>query len=139
MDILQPIKRQEEEALKQTIIIVEDDVSNAEVIALLIEQDSSYQTACFRDGDELFAKLESIKALNPVLFLLDYHLPIMTGLDLYERLHATNGLEKIPAIMVSAFSIPEKQKQRICQLGLLFTEKPYNIEEVLISIKQLIA
>lgn len=136
MDVLASAKQQE--ALKQTVILVEDDPDNTEMLTFLLEQEG-LQTACFQNGNDIFAKLEVVKMLNSVLFLLDYQLPTMTALDLYERLHATDGLEKIPAIIISAIFLDEKQEQRVRQLGLTFLQKPFDIDELLASIQQLIA
>ena len=45
-------------------------------------------------------------------FLLDYHLSSMNGIEPYDRLHATEGLETIPAIIMSA-SLPQELLDKI--------------------------
>src|SRR5690242_19872889 len=85
---------QETGRFKKTLILVEDDPSNAEVLGMLFHLAHVYQTTWFRTGGEVLANIAFIQSLNPALFLLDYELPRMTALDLYEQLCAIEGLEK---------------------------------------------
>jgi CheY-like chemotaxis protein len=48
---LWPTGQQEEEVFGKTILIVEDDPANAEMLHLLLQfADRSYQVTCFRSG-----------------------------------------------------------------------------------------
>jgi CheY-like chemotaxis protein len=67
-------------------------------------------------------------ACTPDLFLFDYHLPDMTGLQLYDQLHAQKEFEHIPAILMSA-QLPggaELESRQV--LGL---SKPFRIKQLL--------
>jgi CheY-like chemotaxis protein len=79
--------------------------------------------------------LETVKTIKPNLFVLDYLLPRMNGIDLYDQLHATKELEDIPAIMMSA-NLPasEARKRKITCL-----KKPFELDELLQTIEKLIA
>ena len=46
--------------------------------------------------------IELAKTIHPSLFILDYHLPMMNGLELYDRLHEIEGLENVPTILTTA-------------------------------------
>lgn len=130
---------QEEDVFGKTIILVEDDPSNAEVLHLLLQlADRSYQVTCFRSGDEVLANVDIIKSFHPVLFMLDYQLPSMTALDLYEQLHAMEGLENVPTIILSGSRMSDAEKERMRQLGLLFIPKPYDIDDLFATIEQVI-
>lgn len=118
------------------IIIVEDDPSNAEVLALLLQEENAYDVLSFGDGAEVLANLDSIKEKRPDLFLLDYQLSGMTALDLCERFHMIEGLEKVPTIIISAITLNEEQKERLQQLGLILIQKPYDIDDLLTAIEQ---
>jgi|SRR5581483_4350427 len=130
-------QRKTEDA-RQTIILVEDDPANAEVLALLLQTESTYDVVRFSDGLEALANLDSIKGKQPALFLLDYQLSGMTALDLYERFHGIQELEKVPAVIVSATTLDERQKERLQHLGLLLIQKPYDIDDLLATIEQVI-
>ncbi len=86
---------------KSNIIIVEDDPSNAEVLDLLLRATFPYQTTHFCSSHDVLIHLDIIRLLNPILFMLDYRLPPLTALDIYQRLHATKGLAYVPAIILS--------------------------------------
>jgi CheY-like chemotaxis protein len=136
---LWPTGQQEEDVFGKTIIIVEDDPSNAEVLHLLLQfADRSYQVTCFRSGDEVLANVDIITSLHPVLFVLDYQLPSMTALELCKRLRAMEGLENVPMIILSGSRISDAEKERMGHLGLLFIPKPYDIDDLLTTIARVI-
>mgnify|MGYP001380128919 CR=1 FL=1 len=137
---LQPTGQQEEDVFGKAIIIVEDDPSNAEVLHLLLQlADRSYQVTCFRSGEEIFANVDLIKSLHPVLFVLDYQLSSMTALELCKRLRAMEELENVPTIILSGSRISDAEKKRMGQLGLLFMPKPYDIDDLLATIARVIS
>src|SRR5215469_5426623 len=88
----------------KTILVVEDDADNlwlyTEALALL----TSYHVKAVRNGS--FA-LDFVQHIKPDLFILDYRLPNMNGIQLYDQLHATPGLEHIPAIIISSITSEE--------------------------------
>ncbi len=131
------IQREGENA-RQTIILVEDDPANAEMLALLLQTEKDYDVLSFQGGGEVLANLDSIKRTRPALFLLDYQLSGMTALDLYEQLRMIEGLEKVPAMLVSATTLGERQKEHLQQLDLPLIQKPYDIDELLSAIEQVI-
>lgn len=133
----QPIEQQETNASRKHILLVEDDPGNAEVLDLLFQMEHSYQVIYFSTGGETLANLDIIKSLGPVLFLLDYTLPKMTALDLYQQLHATEGLENVPTIVVSGSRIPANEKERMLKQRLIFIQKPYDIDDLLATIDQM--
>ncbi len=128
--------QQKEESLKRTIVLVEDDPANAEVLALLLKTESAFDVLGFQGGAEALANLDCIIGKRPSLLLLDYQLSGMTALDLYEQLHAIEELEKVPAIIITATTLTDKQKEHLQQLGLILVQKPYNIDDLLATIEQ---
>lgn len=75
-----------------------------------------------------------IKTLTPALFILNYRLPHITGIDLYDRLHAQPDLAHVPAMMVSA-NLP---KDELVQRGIVGLEKPLDINDFVDAVKQLV-
>ena len=94
------MQQYQEQGQASTILIVEDEV---------IQQETPYQFVLTTDGLEALQLAEKIK---PRLLILNYHLPHMNGIELYDRLHAIKELEDVPAIMVSAILPEQEVKQR---------------------------
>lgn len=131
--------QQQGKHIRRTIILVEDNPANMEMLVLLLQTENIYDILNFREGEEILANLDSIKKKRPALFLLDYQLSGMTALDLYERLHAVEELEKVPAIIVTATTLTKEEKERLQNLGLILMQKPYDIHDLLTTIEQAVS
>ena len=116
----------------KTILLVEDDVPIGEVLVQAITQETSYITVVAQSGEEALKKIESIK---PNLLILDYRLPGITGLDVYDHIHAIEEFERVPAMMISAqLPVSELKKRTITGMN-----KPLDLDEFLQTIERLLA
>ncbi len=118
--------------MSKITLIVEDDASIGEVLVYAISQATPYKAISALDG---FEALEIIKGVKPDLFILDYQLPKMTGIELYDLLQTTQELAHIPTIIMSA-NLPEAA---IRQRKLIGIKKPFELDELLDTIEKLIA
>ena len=118
-------------AAVKTILVVEDDRSIASFIVEAIKQETSYQALFAFDGHHALKLLYDLK---PDLVLLDYNLPRMNGLDLYDHIHAIKELEHIPALLISARPPLEEAKKR----KLTCLKKPVALDELLQAIEKLL-
>lgn len=119
----------------KTILLVEDDVSNAEMLELLIRSETPYNVWAFQSAIEVLQRLDEVKALRPSLFLLDYFLSSMTALDLYDRLHVVPGLQDVPAIILTASLISDLDVA-CARRNIPVFYKPFELDEFLASIEQ---
>jgi len=121
------------EAVSKTILVVEDDEVTGTLISEIITQETSHTVLLARDG---FRALELVKefAARPHLFILDYRLPGMDGIKLYDQLHAISELDHIPAIILSA-SI-EEHKDQIQARNIIGLGKPFDTDEFLLTIEE---
>ncbi len=126
---IQGAASEENYATRKTILIVEDDPSIAEFFKMAIAQETPYHPLLAETGERAF---EIVQHVKPALFLLDYVLGTMSGLDLYDSLHAQQGLEAIPAIFLSASS--ERLQDETDQRHLVGLAKPVDLDELLLSI-----
>ncbi len=117
--------------MSKITLIVEDDASIGEVLVYAISQTTPYIVLSVLDG---FEALEIVKGIKPDLFILDYQLPRMTGIELYDRIQHTEGLAHIPTIIMSA-NLPEDAIQ---QRNLVGIRKPFELDEFLDAIDRLI-
>lgn len=119
----------------KTILVVEDDNSNAEVFEVILASETPYQILVMESGLEVLQKIEEIKIVRPALFLFDYHLPGMTAFELYDQLHAIEELKNIPTIITSA-SHSDSIMYEIAKRGLLLIEKPFEVDTLITTIEQ---
>jgi DNA-binding response OmpR family regulator len=116
----------------KTILLVEDDTTIAELLVQMISQETHYKVFSVPDGLEA---LNLVKNIKPQLLILDYWLPFMHGIELYDRLHHTEGLEEVPAIMLSV-NAPVRE---INQRHMTYIKKPFDMPKLLDTIHRLIA
>jgi CheY-like chemotaxis protein len=83
--------------LVRTILVVEHDPFQAESFTQHFSFKAHHYTKLVTSAA---AALNFVKHIKPNLFLLEYHLPDMDGLTLYDLLHEMRGLASIPAIIV---------------------------------------
>jgi CheY-like chemotaxis protein len=124
-------KTPDEQVALKTILIVEDDTNIGEVFVQAITQETPYLPILVADGA---AALETVKGVRPNLLILDYQLPRMNGIELYDHLHAIKELERIPAIMMSA-RLPRQELEKRAILGM---NKPIDLDEFLQAIERLL-
>jgi CheY-like chemotaxis protein len=111
------------------ILIVEDDQAIGEVISTIIVQETSYQSCIVESGNDALRLLQTLK---PEVIILDYRLPDMTGIDLYDRLQASNDLRTIPVVLTSASNHQDEIEKR----DILMLDKPFDIDDLLDAIHQ---
>ena len=120
----------------RTILLAEDDVSNADMLRLLVQSETPYQLVQFTNEEEIFRRIDDVKAARPDLFLFDYRLSSMTALDLYDRLHNIAELQHVPAIVITASLVNEEE---FAMRNIPLIQKPFDVDELLRAIHQLLA
>ena len=116
----------------QKILVVEDDFALGEVLKDLIQDETPYKVFFVSSGEQA---LQLAKGLKPDLLLLDYQLPGMNGLELYDILHTKKDFAEIPVLFMSANPpVRELEKRHIS-----FIKKPFELDEVLSSLKILLS
>ena len=116
----------------KTILVVEDDEDIGSFLVQAISQETTHHALLVSDG---FQALKTIHELKPNLLIIDYQLPHMNGIELYDRLGAVKGLEAPPTIMMSA-RLPTHE---IAKRKIVAMKKPFELQELLNSIEKLLA
>jgi DNA-binding response OmpR family regulator len=119
------------EAVK-TILVVEDDNGIGTFLVQAITQETSHLAMLVSDG---FQALNAVSNIKPSLFILDYQLPKMNGIELYDKLHAMKEMENVPAVIISA-RLPKKE---IEQRNIVGMNKPLELDDFLHMIEQLLS
>src|SRR5882724_3239686 len=115
-----------------TIMIVEDDSEIGKYLQLLIEDETPYRAVVVGDG---YRALEQAPTVRPCLFLLDFRLPGINGIELYDRLQELEEVYEVPAIMMSA-TLPLNDIQR---RGIYQLRKPMENDNVVRMITHALA
>lgn len=116
-----------------TILIVEDDPTIGTLLQEIIQRNMRYRviwTVCASEA------IQVIKDILPDILLLDYFLPDMTGIELYDYLQCATKAKHIPAIMLTASlnSITALLQER----EITGMSKPFHIGELTRLIKNLV-
>ncbi|GHO95479.1 hypothetical protein KSF_055270 [Reticulibacter mediterranei] len=115
-----------------TILIVEDDADIGQFLQQLLDEETPYNSIVIDNG---LKALEQAPRIHPCLLLLDYRLPGINGLELYDRLQQFDETRGVPAIMMSA-TLPE---QELKKRGVYQLRKPMDIGGVLRMITHALA
>ncbi len=113
------------------VLIVEDDESTGEVLTLVISQETPYRPLLVRNGHHALQVLQQRK---PKLLILDYRLPDITGIELYDHIQTLQERKDIPTILMSATHPSEQIEPR----QIVLIEKPFELEALLKVINFLI-
>jgi DNA-binding response OmpR family regulator len=123
----------ESQATPNTILLIEDDPNIGSFLLEAIAQETPYRAIVASDSN---AALKVVRHFTPCLFILDYGLPGMNGIELYDRLHVNHELAPIPAILITANRlIPQQQIQ---QRQLITFMKPLELYAFLATIETLL-
>jgi two-component system, response regulator, stage 0 sporulation protein F len=115
-----------------SILVVEDDESVGEFLQQAIDEYTPYHTTVVHDGTRA---LEKAQQIQPCLLLLDYTLPGINGLEVYDRLQSMEETRGVPAIMMSD-SLPTEELQ---SRGIYQLRKPMDIGNVIRMITHALA
>lgn len=118
------------------IVVVEDDEATREVVQIVVENETSYRTLLIPTGTETLHRIEEVKQANPSLFLLDFQLPFMNALDLYDRLQTIPQLRDVPAIIMTASTVTDMQQEAIAARHIEICWKPFEVQNLLDCIER---
>jgi len=116
----------------QTILLVEDDSDIGEFLAQALSDETPYAVINVTDGARA---LEAANSVKPDLFILDYQLPGINGIELHDRLHALKELENIPTLIISA-NFPSRKEMQ--QRQIAFLKKPFDLNDLFKIIEKLL-
>ena len=117
-----------------TIFIVEDDNANGALLTEIILQETSCHALLLTNAWQV---LKVVQYQRPLLFVLDYYLPDMNGIELYDQLQVIEGLHGVATLIIGASL--ETHEQEIEKRGLVALAKPFELDDFLAIIEKLLA
>jgi DNA-binding response OmpR family regulator len=122
----------ERDEYQRTVLIVEDDEDVSALLVAILEEEGHCRTL---HAYTAYQALEMVKYYHLDLLLLDYHLPDINGLDLYDCLSKIDELQGLPMLLVSANPpLYELRKRNLPHL-----KKPFDLDELLVTVDALIS
>lgn len=108
------------------VLVVDDSLSARRSLAQFVK-DLGLDVRTARDGMEAVSLIESRK---PDLLLVDMEMPKMNGLELTSHVRASNGINKMPIIMITSRSTDKHKKSAFDKGVNHFMIKPYAEDEL---------
>ncbi len=115
----------------ETVLIVDDSVSNLRLLSQLLRQ-HGYGVRAATSGEHALA---AALAAPPDLILLDICMPGMDGYAVCEQLKALEPTREIPVIFVSGLEETKDKVQAFSVGGVDYVTKPFRAEEVLARVR----
>ena len=116
----------------RTIVVVEDDSGLREALGRILSV-AGFRARTFADAEQL---LQASAARGASCLVLDVHLPLLSGFELYDRLLAESGARP-PAVFISAHDETDARKQAT-SAGAAYLPKPFAGQQLLAAVKRAI-
>jgi CheY-like chemotaxis protein len=113
------------------VLLIEDNEVTTAILRQMLAEDSTYRVEHARDAETAWQMLSHVK---PDIILLDYDLPGMNGIELYDRLHLSESLRAIPVLFMGV-TLPIKALE---QRQVPFLYKPFESETLRSRIEKLL-
>jgi CheY-like chemotaxis protein len=116
------------------VLVVDDEVHIVHVVAIKL-RNNGYEAIVAGNGAEAYEL--AIKE-NPDIIIADYMMPVMSGIELIEKLRATDKTKNTPIILLTArnFAINDEKQQQL-HISQCIT-KPFSPKELLRTIEDVI-
>lgn len=116
------------------VLVVDDEVHIVHVVAIKL-RNNDYDVISADNGAEAFELACNEK---PDIIVTDFQMPVMSGLELVEKLRGCEETEDIPVIMLTArsFAIPQEQQEELRISACL--SKPFSPKELLGNIEDVL-
>ncbi len=109
------------------ILYVEDDEDIAQIVLMTLEEFGGFETKhCISGADAL----QELPKFLPQLVLMDMMMPVMDGLELFNRMKKIDKIKDIPVIFVTA-KMQAKEQQSYLDAGAIgVIVKPFDPEKL---------
>ena len=93
------------------VLVVDDEVHIVHVVAIKL-RNNGYEPIIAGNGEEAY---ELACREKPDIIIADYMMPVMSGLELIEKLRANDQTKNIPFILLTArnFAIDDSRQQQL--------------------------
>ena len=121
--------------MSDRIVVVDDDAMSLRLARRVLER-AGYEVACFGSGAELFETIGSVEA--PDLFMLDVHMPDMSGMDILRKLRSDASFRNVPVVFLTGDEDVRTETEGLLAGASDFIRKPFAAEVLLKRIGNII-
>jgi CheY-like chemotaxis protein len=118
------------ETRKQTILIVDDEPGNIEILSETLGND--YEILFATSGREA---MEIASRQIPDMVILDIIMPVMSGYEVLQNLKQDSTLREIPAVFITALDQEDQETQGLALGAVDYIPKPFNPAIVKLRVK----
>ena len=119
---------------EKIVLIVDDDRDVGAMLENVILTQTDYKVVWIAESDLV---LHAASYLRPSLLLLDYMLPAMDGLNLYDHLQGIENMRGVPTVLISASETLPFEELRARNIFLL--KKPFELNDLLDILAQFVS
>ncbi len=113
------------------ILVIEDDEATGEMLTECIESESVFRVWTLQSGEETLLHLQEHRETIPSLFIIDYLLPGMNGLQLLDHLQSCKSFKQVPKILMTAARITDDLKLDLQDRNVALLSKPLDLNELM--------
>lgn len=117
--------------MKPLVLIVEDEAPQAELLRYNLERDG-FNTLLAGDGEEALLLAEEE---TPDLVILDWMLPLLSGIEVCRQLRRKNSSAKLPIIMLTARGVESDRIRGLDSGADDYLVKPFSPNELLARVR----
>jgi PAS domain S-box-containing protein len=113
---------------RHKVLHIEDNLSNVKLVERILAQRADVEVVAAMQGR---LGLELAHEHQPILILLDLHLPDMDGDQVLQRLRDDPRTASIPVVMVSADATPGQVQRLLAAGATAYLTKPIDVRDLL--------
>jgi DNA-binding response OmpR family regulator len=119
---------------RKKVLIVDDEPNVRQLVSKILSRD--YTVIEARDGEEA---LNAVRSQKPGIVIMDMMMPKMDGLTACYAIRKDPATKSIPVVMLTAIDQELNKKLSTTVMGASkYMTKPFNAQELLETIKQLL-
>ncbi|EAY24791.1 adenylate/guanylate cyclase domain-containing protein [Microscilla marina] len=122
--------------MKATILIVDDEVTNLKILReYLTTADQEFRILQATNGKQAF---DIAQKADPDLVIMDWMMPVMSGIDALKNIKTTESTQNIPVIMATAKTSAQDLKEALEAGAMDYVRKPIDKTELLARVRSAI-
>ncbi len=114
------------------VLVVDDEFSSAEVLALVLREEG-YEVTVASNGRQA---LDALERAAPDAIVTDYMMPVMNGAEMLRRVRADPRYARIPVVLMSG--VPEERLAGFDGRYDRFLHKPFDIAQLMQALQALL-